>query len=83
MVRLDETPEFSLGGAHQMIMSAGQMIGLITLAVLLYGVILLTLWKQPRPIKWLAVALITVGLGYLATTSAPESIAQSVFGRQR
>jgi hypothetical protein len=66
-----------------MMMSAGQMIGLITLAVLAYGTVLMALWKQPRPIKWLAVALITVGLGYLATTPAPESIAQSVFGRQR
>lgn len=61
-------------------MTGPQLIGMIVLATLGYGSVLLALWRQPRPIKWFAIALVTVGLGYLATTGVPLSVARGVFG---
>lgn len=60
------------GGAH--------MIGIAVLAAAFYGVALIVLRKQPKAIRWFAIALCTIGLGYLATTPAPEEIARTLFG---
>lgn len=57
------------------------LIGIVFLAIVGYGAALLALWRQPRAIKWFAIALVTVGLGYLATTKAPVSVARTVFGK--
>jgi hypothetical protein len=61
-------------------MAGAQAIGLIFLAIVFYGVGLLMLRRQPRQIRLFAVALLTVGLGYLATTPAPTAIARILFG---
>jgi dipeptide/tripeptide permease len=39
-------------------------------------------FRRERPIFWFAVALIVVGLGYLATTQAPVGIAKLIFGQK-
>lgn len=65
-----------------MAIDAPTIIGLAMLAVVCYATALVALWRQPRAIKWFAVALVTVGLGYLATTSVPLSVARAVLGKQ-
>lgn len=57
-----------------------QLLGLGVMAVIAGIVSGLVLWKQPRAIKWFAVALILVGLGYLSTTPAPTQLARVIFG---
>ena len=57
-----------------------QLLGLAVMAAGAGIVSGLVLWKQPRAIKWFAVALILVGLGYLATTPVPIQLARVVFG---
>ncbi len=57
-----------------------QMLGLAVMAAAAGIVSGIVLWKQPRAIKWFAVALILVGLGYLATTPVPTQLARVVFG---
>ena len=42
----------------------------------------LALWRKNRPVFWFALALVAVGLGYLATTNTPMVIARSLFGQQ-
>ena len=37
-------------------------------------------FRRERPIFWFAVALIVVGLGYLATTPTPQGVARLVLG---
>lgn len=59
------------------------LIGLAMIAVLSYGLVLIALWRQPRAIKWFAIALITVALGYMATTEVPMSFSRTVLGTQR
>ena len=39
-------------------------------------------FRRERALFWFAVALIVVGLGYLATTPTPEGIAKVVMGRR-
>lgn len=39
-------------------------------------------FRKERAIFWFAVALILVGLGYLATTQAPIGVAKLVFGQK-
>ncbi len=39
-------------------------------------------FRRERQIFWFAVALIVVGLGYLATTQAPIGVAKVVFGQK-
>ena len=56
------------------------IMGLVILAMLGYVTAVVALWRQPRAIKWFAIALVTVGLGYLATTSVPVSVARAVLG---
>lgn len=50
------------------------------IAVAFYGTVLLVLIRQPRPIKWFAIALCTVGVGYLSWTEAPAEIARALLG---
>jgi hypothetical protein len=51
-------------------------------AVILGVPLVLTAWvllgRQPRPVLWLALALIAVGLGYLMATGATDGIARSI-----
>ncbi len=51
-------------------------------AVILGVPLILTAWvllrQQPRPVLWLALALIVVGLGYLMATGATDDIARSI-----
>lgn len=65
-----------------MAIDAPTIIGLAILAVVSYATALMALWRQPRAIKWFAAALVTVGLGYLATTSVPLSVARAILGKQ-
>ena len=39
-------------------------------------------FRRERALFWFAVALIVVGLGYLATTPTPEGLAKVVIGRR-
>ncbi len=39
-------------------------------------------FRRERALFWFAVALIVVGLGYLATTPTPEGLAKVVMGRR-
>ena len=39
-------------------------------------------FRRERAIFWFAVALIVVGLGYLATTPTPEGVAKVVLGKR-
>ena len=57
-----------------------QLLGLAVMAGVAGLVSGFLLWNQPRPIKWFAVVLILVGLGYLATTSSPTELARVIFG---
>ncbi len=52
---------------------AGAAILGVPLIVLAWAV----LWRQ-RPVLWLALALILVGLGYLMATGATDDIARSI-----
>jgi hypothetical protein len=59
------------------------LMGIAMLAVVSYGIVLIGLWRQPRAIKWFAIALVTMGLGYLATTDVPRTLVKSTIGTQR
>lgn len=39
-------------------------------------------FRRERALFWFAVALILVGLGYLATTPTPEALAKLTFGQK-
>lgn len=63
------------------------MIPPVVLGALIVGVpaalvAYLTLFKAPRAILWFALALIAVGLGYLAATGALVDIADAVLGNE-
>ncbi len=58
-----------------------QILGLATMAFIAVLVIAVALRKQPRPIRLFALALTAVGLGYLATTTAPSILAQALYGK--
>ena len=57
-----------------------QIRGLAIIAVIALVVMLYALRRQPRPVWLFALALVAVGLGYLATTPAPTEIAELMFG---
>ena len=57
-----------------------QLRGLVILAAIALIVMLIALRRQPRAIWLFALALVAVGLGYLATTPAPAEIAEMIFG---
>ena len=59
------------------------LIGLLMLAVLSYALVLTALWRQPRAIKWFAIALVTVALGYMATTEVPRQFSRATLGTPR
>ena len=61
-------------------MEQTQILGLAMMAAIALIVMLFALRRQPRAIWLFAVALLAVGLGYLATTPAPTEFAQLVFG---
>jgi len=65
----------NITGAH--------IIGVAIISVAFYGAVLLVLIRQPRPIKWFAIALCTVGVGYLSWTEAPAEIARALLGAPR
>ncbi len=57
-----------------------QIRGLAIIAVVALIVMLYALRRQPRAVWLFALALVAVGLGYLATTPAPTEIAEMMFG---
>ncbi len=46
-------------------------------------VAILLFWRRLRPVFWFALALIVVGVGYLAATGATADIAGTVLGAAR
>jgi drug/metabolite transporter (DMT)-like permease len=63
-----------------MTITGPHLIGVVVIALAFYGTVLLVLIRQPRPIKWFAIALVTVGVGYLSWTEAPAEIARALLG---
>ncbi len=57
-----------------------QIRGLAMMLAIALGVMLIFLRGQKRAIWWFALALVAVGLGYLATTQAPRDLAIAVLG---
>ncbi len=57
-----------------------QIRGLAIMAAVALLVMLVILRRQPRAVWLFALALVTIGLGYLATTPAPTEIAEWLFG---
>ena len=57
-----------------------QLLGLATMAAVILAVLWVVLRKQPRAVWLFALALVAVGLGYLATTNAPTELARTIFG---
>ena len=57
-----------------------QLGGLAVMLAIALLVMLVVLRRQPRPIWLFALALIALGLGYLATTPAPAEFAAMFFG---
>ena len=63
-------------------LSAPQALGLFVVAIVMLLVFAVVLRRQPRKVWLFALALLAVGLGYLATTPAPTEIARFIFGQQ-
>ena len=63
-------------------LSPPQFMGLFLIAIVCIAVGWVALRKQPTAIKVWALALLAVGLGYLATTEAPITLMRMVFGEQ-
>ena len=61
-------------------MSDLQIRGLVVIAALALLLMFIGLRRQPRAIWLFAIALVAVGLGYLATTPAPAELAEMIFG---
>jgi dipeptide/tripeptide permease len=57
-----------------------QIRGLAIMAAIALIVMLFALRRQPRAIWMFALALVAMGLGYLATTPAPAEFAELIFG---
>ena len=57
-----------------------QIRGLAMMAAIALVVMLFALRRQPRAIWLFGLALVAVGLGYLATTSTPAEFAELIFG---
>lgn len=66
-----------------MLLDPSTMIGIAMMAIGSYALVLMVLWRQPRAIKWFAIALVTVGLGYLSTTDVPKIVVKSTIGMPR
>jgi dipeptide/tripeptide permease len=65
-----------------MTISGPQVLGLMIIAIAMLIVFVVALRKQPQRVWLFALALLTIGLGYLATTPAPTEIARFIFGQQ-
>ena len=65
-----------------MTLTGPQILGLAVVAIGMLLVFAIALRKQPRMVWLFALALLAIGLGYLATTPAPTEIARFVFGQQ-
>ena len=63
-----------------MSLDGAQLLGLATMAVVALLVMIITLRKQPLRVWLFALALLLVGLGYLATTGAPTELARTIYG---
>lgn len=61
-------------------MFSAKMLGVLILGVPALVVAWLLLWRNNRPVFFFALALILVGLGYLASTGATDDIANAVLG---
>lgn len=57
-----------------------QIRGLAIMAAIALVVMLAALRRQPRAVWLFALALVAVGLGYLATTQAPTELATFILG---
>jgi dipeptide/tripeptide permease len=63
-------------------LSPPQLLGLAIIAIGVLIVYVVALRRQPRAVWLFALALLLVGLGYLATTPTPTEIARFIFGQQ-
>ena len=66
-----------------MMIEPATLMGVVMLGAVSYAIAVIALWRQPRAIKWFAIALITVGLGYLATTEVPMMVSKATIGHPR
>lgn len=57
-----------------------QIRGLTIMFIIAVAILFIALRRQPRAIWLFALALVAVGLGYLATTPAPSEFAGMIFG---
>ena len=64
-----------------MMLGGAQLLGLATMAVMAFAVMLITLRRQTRAVWLFAGALVLVGLGYLSTTEAPTDLARTIYGQ--
>ena len=62
-------------------LDGAQLLGLATMAAIAVVVMLVALRRQPRAVWLFAGALVLVGLGYLATTEAPTTLARTIYGQ--
>ncbi len=69
-------------GALLMKLDAPQLLGLFVITCFMMGLYAVILRRQPRQVWMFALALLVVGLGYLAMTPAPTEIARIIFGQQ-
>lgn len=61
-------------------LDGAQLLGLATMAVVALVVMAIALRRQPRGVWLFALALLLVGLGYLATTGTPTELARTIYG---
>ena len=59
---------------------SAQFLGLATMGIIAVCVAALFLYRRLRPVFFFTLALIAVGLGFLATTNAPADFARLAFG---
>jgi hypothetical protein len=57
-----------------------QLLGLGTMAAVALVLMTIGLRRQPRAIWLFSLALLIVGMGYLATTNAPTDLARMLYG---
>jgi len=61
-------------------MMSAKFVGVLILGIPLLALAWLLLWQRQRQVFFFALALILVGLGYLAATGATDDIAHAVLG---
>ena len=57
-----------------------QSFGLLVMGLFGYLVAHILFWNRARPVFWFTMALIVVGLGYLATTPTPAELVRDIIG---